>query len=147
MMNKKGQAAVIFIILIPVFLVLTAIIVDTGINMHNEKKLNNVTNDVMEVLLDEELINSVTYDNEDEVLDKLKKQAIRIYGENDIETENLYIDINGGRLSLSNTHTYYSFMNTLFNKGNGMRQISIDVEGYLNEGEVIVQFKDGRHEG
>lgn len=147
-MDKKGQAAVIFIILIPVFLVLTAIIVDTGINMYNEKKLENVTVEVMETLVKEEDLQSVTYENEEEVLKNLKKTAIRIFEENEIETEYLVLNISyGGRLSIDNTHKYYSFMNTLFNKGNGMRQININAEGYLENDEVIVEIKDGRDEG
>ena len=67
-MDKKGQAAVIFIILIPVFLVMTAMIIDTGINMYSEKKLKNVTSDVLEVLVKSDDLANLTYENEEEVL-------------------------------------------------------------------------------
>ena len=37
-MDRKGQSAVLFIILIPVFLLIAGLVVDMGINIYNEKK-------------------------------------------------------------------------------------------------------------
>lgn len=146
-MDKKGQATVIFIILIPVFLVLTAIIIDTGLNLYNEKKLKNVTSDVLEVIVKSDDLANVTYENEEEVLNNLTDKAIIIYEENKMDTDDLFLEIMyGGRIKISNNYTYYSFMNSLFNKGNGMRQITIEAEAYLDEAEVVIEFKDGSNE-
>lgn len=146
-MNKKGQATIIFIILIPLFLVLTAFIVDTGINMYQEKKIKNVTEDIMEVLISDNKYLNVNYENEEEVKEYLLKTATRLYQENDIDTEDLYIDILYNGLEISNVHKYYSFMNSLFNKGNGLRQISVDAIGYYNQDdELIIEYKDGYDE-
>lgn len=146
-MNKKGQALVLFIILVPVFLVMSAIFVDMGINSHNDKKLKNITEDVMEVLLDDESINEVSYENEEEVISDLKKQAERIYSANDIDTEYLYIEVSyGGKVILSNTYTHYSFMNSLLGKANGNRDITISVEGYISDGKKVIEFEGGSNE-
>ena len=77
-MNKNGQALVLFIVLIPVFLVLTAIFVDKGINSYNDRRFRNITEDIMEELLNNDILNNVTYDNEDEVKEILKKQSTMI---------------------------------------------------------------------
>lgn len=146
-MNKNGQALVLFIFLVPVFLFFTAIFVDMGINSYHDKKIKSITTDVIDVLLDNESLENVNYENEDEIKEKLKKQAIRIYDANEISTEYLSIDIlYGGEISLFNTYEHYSFMNSLFGKGNGMRKTSVEVVGRLDNGEKIIEFKDGSDE-
>ena len=64
-----------------------------------------------------------------------------------MDTDDLFLEITyGGRIKISNNYTYYSFMNSLFNKGNGMRQITIEAEAYLDEEEMVIEFKDGSNE-
>ena len=146
-MNKNGQALVLFIVLIPVFLVLTAIFVDKGINSYNDRRFRNITEDIMEELLNNDILNNVTYDNEDEVKEILKKQATMIYDANEIGVEFLTIEIGyGNEVTLFNTYEHYSFMNSLFGRGNGMRQISLEVIGEIEDGEKIIEFKDGSNE-
>jgi len=146
-MNKLGQSSIIFIILIPVFLLFAAIILDTSVNMHNEKKLKNTTEDVLEILLKEEVLKNVTYENEEQVINELKEKASRIYKANEIDSEFIYIDVlyNGG-IEISNNYTYYSFMNSLFNKGEGKRQITIEAEGYIQDDKIVVEFKEGAYD-
>lgn len=138
-MDRKGQAALIFIILIPVFMVLAAIIIDTGINMYYEKKLKNITEDVVTNLLENEKLEDLNTEDQEELIKKAKK----IYEDNKINTESLYIEFTyGERIILSNTHTYYSFMNSLFNKGNGNRQIFIEVEAYKDsQSKIVIEYK------
>lgn len=141
-MDRKGQAALVLIILIPVFMVLAAIIIDTGINMYYDKKLKNVTEDVVTNLLENENIKEIDSENEEQIEEIIKK-AKKIYEDNKINTESLYIEFAyGERIILSNTHIYYSFMNSLFNKGNGNRQIFIEVEAYKDsKGEIVIEYK------
>ena len=44
-MNNKGQTLIMFIILIPVFLILTAIIVDVGIIEHSYQKYKGIVDE------------------------------------------------------------------------------------------------------
>jgi len=146
-MDRKGQALVLFIVLIPIFLILSIVLVDMGINTHNEKKLKNVTQDVMEILLDDKTIYDINYNNREEINENLKKEAERIYFANDIDTDDLFVEVTyAGRIELSNTISHYSFMNSLLGKGNGERTVTILVEGHIYDGEKIIEFKDGSNE-
>lgn len=136
-MDKKGQSAVIFIILIPVFLIITAIVVDMGINSYNEKKLKNVTEDVLEVLVESEKLE----------VEELKKSAVRIYEDNDIGCEYLYIEVlYDNKIKISNNYVYYSFMNSLFNRGNGNRQINVEAIGYKDNDKLVIEFEGEDYE-
>ena len=146
-MNRNGQSAVIFIILVPVFLLLAVIILDTGINMHSEKKLKNVTEDVLELLLSNEDLENVSYENEEEVLEELREEAVRFYENNEIDTSDVYIELSyGQRIIITNIHRNYSLANSLLGKGDGKRQIRVKAEGYLDDGELVVEFKDGSND-
>lgn len=145
-MNKKGQALVLFIILIPVFLVLTAIFADMGINAYNENRFKNITEDVLERLLDNEELSNINNENKDKIVKDLEKSACMLYDANEIGCEYLTIQIEDGKINLFNTYEHYSFMNSLFGRGNGMRQINIEVFAYLKDGEKTIEFKGGSNE-
>ena len=146
-MKNKGQALVLFIVLIPVFLVLTAIFVDLGINSYNTKQFNSVSEEIVKTLLDNENLKNVNYDNEDEVIKKLKEQASMIYEANEMQVNNLVITIGyGEEITLFNTYDHYSFMNSLFGRGNGMKQISVEITGSIEDGEKVIEFKGEEYE-
>lgn len=146
-MKNKGQALVLFIILIPVFLVITAIFVDAGINSYNKKRFESVSGDVLTMLLDNEKLNEVNYDNKEEIEGELLKRAVMLYDANEIGIDNLKIEVlYDKKISLFNTYEHYSFMNSLFGRGNGKRYISVNAVGYLKDGEKVIEFKDGSNE-
>ena len=64
MLNNKGQVLVVFVILLPIFLIILTGLVDIGLLNLEIKKLNTNTYDAVEYYLD-------NYDNED-VLDNTK---------------------------------------------------------------------------
>jgi len=146
-MKNNGQALVLFIILIPVFLVLTAIFVDLGINSFNENKFNSISKEIVETLLDNDHLKNINYDNQNEVTFQLKEQAEMLYDANDINYDNLVITIgNSEEITLFNTYKHYSFMNSLFARGNGMREISVEINGSIENGKKIIEFKGETHE-
>ena len=146
-MNKKGQALILFIVLIPVFFVITAILVDLGINTYYEKKINNISEDIVFALLDNDDLKTVTYENEEEVREQLMEEAIMLYDLNEINTDNLSIEMGyGSEFTFFNTYDHYSFMNSLFGRGNGKRQISVKIDCSIENGEKIIEFKDGSNE-
>lgn len=135
-MDRKGQSAVLFIILIPVFLLIAVLVVDMGINVYNEKKLKNVTEDVLINLLE---------NNVEE--DKIKDKATLIYENNNIDTEYLQIEKSyGDKITIIISNEYYSFMNSILNKGNGKRQTTVEASGYINNGQVIITFEGENYE-
>lgn len=146
-MKNNGQALVMFIIIIPVFLIVTAIFIDMGINSYNEKKFKGISKEIVKTLLDNENLKNVNYDNEDKIVEELKEQAIMLYDANDITSENLVITIGyGNEITLFNTYKHYSFINSLFGRGNGMREINVEITGFIKDGEKIIEFKGETHE-
>lgn len=141
-MKNKGQALVLFIILIPVFLIITAIFVDMVINSYNEKKFFSISEEIVKTLLDNENLKNINDDNEEKVILKLKEQASILYDANNINADNMVITIGySEKITLFNTCKHYSFMNSLFGRGNGMRDISVEISGFIKDGEKIIEFK------
>lgn len=52
MLNNKGQVLVIFVILLPIFLIIITGLVDIGLLSYNKKKLDSNTYDAVEYYLD-----------------------------------------------------------------------------------------------
>lgn len=53
-MNKKGQALVEFIIIMPVMIFILMVIVDLGTITYNKNKMENMTNDIKKMYENEE---------------------------------------------------------------------------------------------
>ena len=54
-MNKNGQTLVMFVIIIPIFIILLAFVVDTGIILKNTTKLNSTTKTILKNTYDDRL--------------------------------------------------------------------------------------------
>ena len=91
-MNKKGQTLIIFVILIPIFLLLFAFGVDTGIVLKEKTRLNSTTRTILK--------NTYSKRNQDHynelVMELLKK--------NEIPVDNLEIEKNSNQISISNSY-------------------------------------------
>lgn len=133
-MGKKGQTSLIFIILIPVFMIIAALVIDTGVAMYYEKKQKNVAEEVITNLLESDLTEEEYYN-----------RAKNIFEKNDIDTEFLSIDTIGGRITLYNSDVHYSFLGTLFKSIN--HQSVVEAEGYKDSsGKIIITFpKDDKN--
>ena len=129
MMNNKGQSTIIFVILIPIFIIFAVLIADTAINIYNDKKLKNITEEVLTDILE----NNVSEE-------KIESRARIIYEENDIDTEYLNIEISSDKkIKIYNSTLYYSVINSIFK--NGTRQSVVRAVGYLDSNNnVIVEF-------
>lgn len=53
-MNKKGQALVEFVIILPVLLMILFVMIDFGLIIYNKNKLENKINDVVEMISNNE---------------------------------------------------------------------------------------------
>lgn len=127
-MNKHGQSLVLFIIIIPISIIVTALVVDTGINMYNEKKLKNVTEDVITNILENDLTS-----------DKYEERAKNIYEKNKIDTDYLMVTETYDGIEVYNSTLYYSLFNSIFR--NGTRQTTVNARGRKDDnGKITVEF-------
>lgn len=76
-MNKKGQALVEFIIILPIIIFILLAIIDYGTISHTKNKLENITTDISSMIknneTDEEIINFVN-DNDNSLNVDIKRE-------------------------------------------------------------------------
>ena len=106
-MNKNGKGNIIFIILIPVFLILTVIIVDTIIGYTQTKTYKEVTERIIKEVMNEEDINYDEYYNE------IKKR----YDRRGYKTDRLVVEADSFKVYVENEHVYFGLLTSFSNKG------------------------------
>lgn len=106
-MNKYGKGNVIFIILIPVFMVISLIVIDTVLSYNQEKAFKKVTEKVISETV------SDNYLDYDEYYERMKR-LYELYG---YETEMLLVDANEYQIYVENEHLYVGIFSSLFGSG------------------------------
>lgn len=86
MLNNKGQVLVIFVILLPIFLIILTGIVDIALLNIEKKKLDNNTHDAVEFYLDNYDDSNVENDTKELLNKNLKNIDINITDNNEIIT-------------------------------------------------------------
>ena len=105
-MNNDGKLNIVFIIIIPVFFILSLVIVDTFFNYTQTKKYKKITENIIkEVMNNDEL-------SEDEYYDEIK----RLYELNNYETDSLVVNANSYSLRLDNEHAYFGIISSITNR-------------------------------
>ncbi len=102
-MNKTGKSNAIFIILIPIFLILALIIVDTIISYAENKRFKSTT---------EKIVNEVIT-NEDISYEDYEKEIKRLYERNNYDTKMLVVDANDYEVYVENEHNYFGLFSSL----------------------------------
>lgn len=92
MMNKKGQTLIAFVIILPVFILFLAFIVDTGILLKEKSRLNGSTKIILE--------NMYPKRNES----NFQEQTIDLFKKNKIPTENLNLEVKNNTIIVSNDY-------------------------------------------
>ena len=106
-MNKNDKGSIIFILLIPIFLIISLVVIDTLINYTVEKNYKRVTENIIkDIITDEEIYY-------DEYYEKIKK----LYELEGYETEMLIVDANEYDFYLENEHKYHGLFSSLFGVG------------------------------
>ena len=114
-MNNNGKSNIIFLILIPVFFLVSLVIVDTFNSYTQNKRFKVITKKIIkDVMTNDELY-------EDEYFDEIK----RLYELNNYETDSLVVDANEYSLSLDNEHSYFGIISSLTNKHGADTNINI----------------------
>ena len=104
-MNKNGKGGIIFIILIPIFLILALIIVDTFISYMENKKFKSITESIITETMNR---NDLYYDD---YYDNIK----RSYERNNYDTDMLLVEANDYELYVENEHNYFGLFTSLKN--------------------------------
>ena len=114
-MNNKGKSNIIFILLMPVFFIVTIIFVDTMVSYNTTKTYKNVTENIIREVLENDEIEYEEY------YDEIKK----LYEKKNYETNMLVVTANEYKVSVDNEHSYFGLLSSLTNKNGEDTQISI----------------------
>ena len=93
-MNRKGQALVEFVLILPIFLLILFAIVDFGMILSKKNELENVSIDVISMIKNNDNINEIKMlypDIEIDISSDNKYTTIKIYESMDIMTPGLNI--------------------------------------------------------
>jgi len=105
-MNNDGKSNIIFIILIPLFFIISIIIVDTFVSYSQNKKFKIITENIIkDVMTNDELY-------EEDYYNEIK----RLYKLNNYNTDSLVVDANEYNLRLDNEHSYFGIISSLTNR-------------------------------
>lgn len=123
-MNNKGQTLIMFIILIPVFLILTAIIVDVGIIEHSYQKYKGIVDESIK----EFFLNNGT--------DSLEKTL----SYNEIDKENYEIIVEDETVTVLVKSKIDSIFGKLININD--YEINVNRVGKIKDGNIIIEKKE-----
>jgi preprotein translocase subunit SecF len=118
-MNNKGQSLVTFVIIIPIFIILLAFVVDTGLVLENKTKASSTIRTILKT----------TSNDEDKIRSLLEK--------NNIPTTNLKIDIKENEVIIKDSYEIES----IFGKIIGIKSYKIKVSYKKIEeyGNIIIE--------
>lgn len=127
-MNKKGQVLVIFVLLIPVFLILLALVVDVGL-LYKEKKH-----------LDSSLKDATKYGLKHITDASVKEKVETLILENVGDTSEINVVIEDNTITTSVKENYNGIFKMLFK--NNIYEIEISYYGYMDDNNKEVLTKN-----
>ena len=114
-MNKTGKSYVGLILLIPLFIILVLILVDTMISYNENKRFKSVTENIITEVLNNNELTEDDYENE----------IKRLYERNNYETDALVVIATSYDLYVGNEHNYFGMFTSLKNHTNETGEINI----------------------
>lgn len=105
-MSNNGKSNIIFLILIPLFFIISIIIVDTFVSFSQNKKFKIITENIIKDVISKDEI------YEDEYYSEIK----RLYELNNYETDSLVVNYDGYSLRIDNEHSYFGIISSLTNR-------------------------------
>lgn len=124
-MNRNGQTLVAFVIIVPVFILILAFVVDTGLILKEATRLNSVTKTILRTTYNER--NRSDY----------KERVINLFEKNDVSVEKLEIVITSDEIKISN----HCHVESIFGKIIGLKEYEIKLTLLAQEvnGELIIK--------
>lgn len=126
-MNKKGQTLILFVILLPIFLLLMAFVVDTGIVLKENTKCKSMMKTVLKT----------TYENRFDT--HYQEQVEKIMKKNTIPIENLKIKVDQDIIYLENEYEKKSIFGSII--GIKEYKIKVSIKGKI-ENETLKIIKE-----
>jgi len=124
-MNKHGQTLIIFIILIPMFLGILALVIDIGLVVSKKIELKETTKTIVK-----ENIKNLNNKN-------FNKQISDLLEKNNIETKNLKIEIESSSILIKNEIEIDSIFGNIL--GFKKYKIKIEVKETIKENKIIYE--------
>lgn len=115
-MNKKGQTLIAFVIIIPVFILLLAFLVDTGIILKEKTKVKNTISTVLKNT------------NLEENLEAYKNKITKLLQENNLNLDYIQIKQEGENIKITNESSKESVFGTII----GIKEYKIKLEVTYN---------------
>ena len=109
MMNNKGQTLIAFVIILPIFILFLAFIVDTGLILKEKSKLNWSTKSIIQSLYQKRFESH------------FQEQTIDLFKKNEIPTENLNLEVKNDTITVTNDYEIES----IFGKIIGIKQYKV----------------------
>jgi len=124
-MNRNGQTLIAFVIIVPIFILLLAFVVDTGFILKEYTKLNSLTRTILKTNYQKRFDDDYT------------KKITNLYKKNNISIENLEVIVNENETKIIN---FYD-INSIFGKIIGIKNydIKIEIKAYEEEGKIIIE--------
>lgn len=113
-MNNKGKSNIIFIILIPLFIVIALLIVDTVNSYSENNRYKHITENIIKDTMNSDLDSTEYYD-----------EIKRLYKLNNYEVDSLVVDANDYEVNVINEHNYFSLLTSLKKSFNETSEIKI----------------------
>lgn len=114
-MNKVGKSNIVFIVLIPVFIFITLVVVDTIISYSVNKKFKNVTEKIIAEVMNNEEIDYEEYYNE----------IKRMYSSYNYDVDMLVVDADDYKVRVDNEFSYFNLFSSLKNTNAKPMKVSI----------------------
>ena len=109
MMNNKGQTLIAFVIILPIFILFLAFIVDTGMLLKEKSKLNGCTKTIIESVYPRRFEKN------------FQAQTVDLFKKNKIPTENLNLEVKNDTITVSNDYEIES----IFGKMIGIKKYKV----------------------
>ena len=120
-MNKKGQSLILFVIMIPIFLGLCALVVDVGCIVSKTVQLKEISKTIIIEVMD-------SFDD-----DKIEEMFIK----NDIPVDQLDVLIEDKSIRIKNCYEVYSIFGSIV--GIDSYSIRVDITGTMQDGKIVFE--------
>lgn len=124
-MNRKGQTLVAFVIIVPVFILLLAFVVDTGYLLKEATKLNSVSKTILRTTYQERMETAYS------------ERVITLFEKNDIPVDSLELKVSNDAVQLNNAYSVES----IFGKIIGLKEYRVKVTLKAQEinGDIVIE--------
>lgn len=123
-LNNKGQSLVMFVIIIPIFMLVFTLVYDVGTAIYEKNRLSNTSYMVVDYALDN--INSI---NENEMIDLIQKNINNL--------NYIFVDVNSDRIEVVLSKNIKGIIGRMF--GFNLIEANSHYEGSLVNDEKIIE--------